>query len=186
MIGEGSAERCFGTSPPPQPPRALDLNAAKAISRRVGTGGLAGPSGAMDGVREPPRVKAHCSRGTASHTTERTAASGWTGAAGFTACPANPPVPTQRDTIAPLLAVAVAVGWQKTNPSTLPVLARAALAVDAEDVALDRAVAPARQVVEAHPHALHLHPVRQLHRQLVADDQRTCSGPLSGMSSRAS
>ena len=40
---------------------------------------LPGPLGAMDGAHEPPGVKAHCSRGTASHATERPAASGWAG-----------------------------------------------------------------------------------------------------------
>ena len=39
---------------------------------------LPGPLGAMDGAHEPPWVKAHCSRGTASHATEHPAASGWT------------------------------------------------------------------------------------------------------------
>jgi len=44
-----------------------------------GAGGMPGPSGAMEGAREPPWVKAHCLRGTASHATERTAASGRAG-----------------------------------------------------------------------------------------------------------
>ncbi|WP_313246305.1 hypothetical protein [Stenotrophomonas rhizophila] len=38
-----------------------------------------GTLSAMDGATEPTRVRAHCLRGTASHASERTAASGWAG-----------------------------------------------------------------------------------------------------------
>gem|GEM_PF-5268177 len=53
--------------------------------------------------------------------------------------------------------------------SELAVAACLALAVDAEDVALDGAVATARQVVEAHADALDLGAVGQALRQQVAD-----------------
>jgi hypothetical protein len=46
-----------------------------------------------------------------------------------------------------------------------------ALAVDAEDVALDGAVGAARQGVEAHAHALDLDAVGLALRQQVADHQ---------------
>ncbi|MET4615415.1 hypothetical protein ABIA71_000978 [Stenotrophomonas sp. 2619] len=60
-------------------PALPPLACAPIYPGRAGPGGLAGPLGAMDGAHEPPWVKAHCSRGTASHAAERPAASGWAG-----------------------------------------------------------------------------------------------------------
>ena len=60
-------------------PALPPLACAPIYPGRAGPGGLAGPLSAMDGAHEPPWVKAHCSRGTASHAAERPAASGWAG-----------------------------------------------------------------------------------------------------------
>jgi hypothetical protein len=80
----------LGTDPtvptsPSDPHRATPCVAEFSIRARstVGGGRRAAPVGTvknMDVFAKPPRVKAHCLRGTASRATERPAAGGWAGA----------------------------------------------------------------------------------------------------------
>ena len=62
-------------------PLRPSFSSQPAMHMPGGRGGLT-PTGTvhgMDAVDEPPGVRAHCLRGTASHALERTAASGWAG-----------------------------------------------------------------------------------------------------------
>jgi len=128
----GRVGRCrarLGTTPPPvraqEAALVLDL-ALLAMRHRGCVGGRWGWVGRalsrMDAATELTRVKTHCLRGTASHASERTAASGWAGPRSGTCsvpCQPTPTDPARKQSGAALeVDLDLAPGLQPPTPTT--------------------------------------------------------------------